>query len=71
MSMNKKPKNIQIPEELFSRICSYFLLGRREKLQETIICNELQYKLDKMQARQEYSERQEQKCSCNNSKQDA
>lgn len=69
--MDKKPKNIQIPEELFSRICSYFLLGRREKLQETIICNELQYKLDKMQARQEYSERQEQKRSYNNSKQGA
>lgn len=45
---------VQISEELFSRLCGYFLLDRREPLQERIIKDQLQEKWDRMQARAEY-----------------
>lgn len=48
-------KQIQISEELFTRLCAYHLLDRREPLQEQIIRDELQEKLDRIQARQEYA----------------
>ena len=47
-------KQIQISEELFTRLCAYFLLDRREPLQEQIIKNQLQEKMDRMQARADY-----------------
>lgn len=47
-------KQIQINEELFTRLCAYFLLDRREPLQEQIIKNQLQEKMDRMQARTDY-----------------
>lgn len=46
--------NIQISEELFSRLCAYHLLDRREPLQEQIIKDQLQEKLDKIQRRADY-----------------
>lgn len=52
-------KQIQISEELFSRLCAYHLMGRREPLQEQIIRDELQDKLDRMQARKDYSRQKE------------
>lgn len=47
-------KQIQISEELFSRLCAYHIMGRREPLQEQIIKDQLQEKLDRMQARADY-----------------
>lgn len=38
--------NVQISEELFSRLCAYFIMDRREPLQEQIIKDLLQEKLD-------------------------
>lgn len=49
--------NIQIPEELFTRLCGYFLLNKRDSLQEQIICNQLEEKLERVNARQEYAEK--------------
>lgn len=46
--------NVQISEELFSRLCAYHLLDRREPLQEQIIKDQLQEKLDKIQRRADY-----------------
>lgn len=46
--------NIQISEELFSRLYAYFLMDRREPLQEQIIKDQLQEKLDKIQRRTDY-----------------
>lgn len=46
--------NIQISEELFTRLCAYFLLDRREPLQEQIIKNQLQDKFDRVQRRADY-----------------
>lgn len=46
--------NVQISQELFSRLYAYFLMNRREPLQEQIIKNELQAKFDKIQARADY-----------------
>lgn len=47
-------KQIQIPEELFSRLCAYFIMDRREPLQEQIIKDQLQEKLDRIQRRADY-----------------
>lgn len=47
-------KSVQISEELFSRLCAYHLMDRREPLQEQIIRDGLQEKLDRMQARADY-----------------
>lgn len=46
--------NIQISEELFSRLYAYFIMDRREPLQERIIKDELQAKFDKIQRRADY-----------------
>lgn len=50
-------KQIQINEELFTRLCAFHLLGRRDPLQEQIIRDGLQDKLDRIQAREDYSKR--------------
>lgn len=47
-------KYVKISEELFSRLCAYHLIGRREPLQEQIIKDQLQEKFDRMQARADY-----------------
>lgn len=47
-------KQIQISEELFTRLCAFFLLDRREPLQEQIIQDQLQEKLDRIQRRADY-----------------
>lgn len=47
-------KQIQISEELFSRLYAYFLMDRREPLQERIIKDELQAKFDRIQRRADY-----------------
>lgn len=49
-------KTVQITEELFVRICYYFLLDRRTPSQEELIKIGLTDKLDKMQAREKYRE---------------
>lgn len=46
--------NIQISEELFTRLYAYFFFDKREPLQEQIIKDQLQEKFDRMQARAEY-----------------
>lgn len=48
-------KNVQISEELFNRIYAFFVLGHREPLQETIIRQELDAKMQRMIARDAYS----------------
>lgn len=50
-------RQVQISEELFTRLCAYHLMDRREPLQEQIIRDRLQDKLDRMQAREDYSRR--------------
>ena len=50
-------RQVQISEELFTRLCAYHLMNRREPLQEQIIRDGLQDKLDRMQAREDYSRR--------------
>lgn len=47
-------KNVQISEELFTRLCAYHILDKRDPLQEQIIRDELQDKLDRITARKEY-----------------
>ena len=52
----KMKKNVQIPEELFSRICMFFLLDRTEPEQVDAITTGLQDKLARMQLRADYME---------------
>lgn len=52
----KKTKTVQIPEELFGRLCMYFLLDRTEPGQVDAITAGLQNKLDRMQLRTDYME---------------
>lgn len=47
--------NVQISEELFTRLYAYFFFDRREPLQEQIIKNELQAKFDRIQRRADYT----------------
>lgn len=47
-------RQVQISEELFTRLCAYHLMDRREPLQEQIIQDQLQEKLDRIQARTNY-----------------
>lgn len=47
-------KQVQISEELFTRLYAYFLMDRREPLQERIIKDELQAKFDRIQCRADY-----------------
>lgn len=62
--------NIQISEELFSRLCAYHLLDRREPEQEQAIKAGLQKKLTAIQRRTNYAElinrKQERQRSCEN-----
>lgn len=62
--------NIQISEELFSRLCAYHLLDRREPEQEQAIKAELQKKLTAIQRRTDYAKlinrQQERERSCEN-----
>lgn len=46
--------NVQISEELFTRLYAYFLMDKREPLQERIIKDELQAKFDRIQRRADY-----------------
>lgn len=47
-------KQVQISEELFSRLYAYFIMDRREPLQEQTIKDLLQEKLDRIQRRADY-----------------
>lgn len=62
--------NIQISEELFSRLCAYYLLDRREPEQEQAIKAGLQKKLTAIQRRTDYAKlinrQQERERSCEN-----
>ena len=62
--------NIQISEELFSRLCGYHLLDRREPEQEQAIKAGLQKKLTAIQWRTDYAKlinrQQERSHSCEN-----
>lgn len=49
-------KQVQISQELFTRICMFFLLDRTEPEQVDAITAGLQNKLDRMQLRTEYME---------------
>lgn len=53
-------KQVQISEELFTRLCAYHLFDRREPLQEQIIKDQLQEKLNRIQARTDYIPRKKQ-----------
>lgn len=63
-------RNIQISEELFSRLCAYHLLDRREPEQEQAIKAGLQKKLTAIQRRTDYAKlinrQQERERSCEN-----
>lgn len=50
----KKNVNVQIPEELFGRLCMYHLLGRIEPENENLIKAGLEQKLQAMNRRSEY-----------------
>lgn len=52
----KKPPQVQISQELFTRICMFFLLDRTEPEQIDAITTGLQDKLARMQLRTEYIE---------------
>lgn len=52
--MNQKQKNVQIPEELFGRLCMYHLLDRTEPENEELIKAGLEQKLQAMNRRSEY-----------------
>lgn len=66
----KKQVQVQIPAELFSRLCAYHLLDRREPEQEQAIKTGLQRKLTAIQRRTDYAElinrKQERQRSCKN-----
>lgn len=47
-------RQVQISEELFSRLYGFHVLGKRDALQEQIICDQLQEKMDRMQVRADY-----------------
>jgi len=50
-------KQVQISEELFSRLYGFHVLGKQDALQAQIICDQLQEKMDRIQAREDYSRR--------------
>mgnify|MGYP007044615948 FL=1 len=50
-------KNVQISEELFTRLCTYFLADKNDILNERIIKDMLTDKLDKMAKREEYTKK--------------
>lgn len=55
----RKKTQVQISEELFSRICMYFLFDRTEPEQIKAITAGLQEKLNRMNARNDYLEQLE------------
>lgn len=58
-------KNVQIPEELFTRLCSYFFLDKNDHLQEQIIKDMLSDKMERIQRREAYTKTpQERSRSC-------
>ena len=50
-------KNVQISEELFTRLCTYFLADKNDILNEQIIKNMLTDKLKKIAKREEYTKK--------------
>ena len=52
-------KNVQISEELFSRICSYILFDKDDPENIQAIIKGLEYKLERMNKRDEYSKKME------------
>lgn len=50
----KKNVNVQIPEELFGRLCMYHLLGRTEPENEALIKAGLEKKMNAVCRRSEY-----------------
>lgn len=52
--MNQKQKNVQIPEELFGRLCMYHLLDRTEPENEALIKAGLEKKMNAVCRRSEY-----------------
>lgn len=52
----KKQPQVQISQELFTRICMFFLLNRTEPEQVDAITTGLQEKLDRISARTDYME---------------
>lgn len=50
-------KNVQINEELFVRLCTYFLADKNDILNERIIKDMLTDKLGKMAKREEYTKK--------------
>lgn len=64
MKKQKKQKQVQIPTELFSRLCAYHLLDRREPEQEQAIKTGLQRKLAAIQRRTDYAELINKKQEC-------
>lgn len=48
-------KNVQIPEELFTRLYSYFFLDKNDHLQEQIIKDMLSDKMERIQRREAYT----------------
>lgn len=50
----KKNVNVQIPEELFGRLCMYHLLGRIEPENEALIKAGLEKKMNAVCRRSEY-----------------
>jgi hypothetical protein len=58
-------KNVQIPEELFTRLYGYFFLDKNDHLQEQIIKDMLSDKMERIQRREAYAPMpQEHKRSC-------
>lgn len=49
-------KQIQIPEELFVRLCLYFLFDKTDAEQVEAITAGLEVKVEKIQARTDYME---------------
>lgn len=54
-------KQVQIPEQLFVRLCMYFLLDRTEQAQVDAITTGLQEKLNRIKNRTDYMEQLRQK----------
>lgn len=59
MSNNKKPKNIQIPEQLLIDLCNYHLAGMRNPDLDIRIRQGLQKKLDSIRRRADYQKHTE------------
>lgn len=58
-------KNVQIPEELFTRLYSYFFLDKNDHLQEQIIKDMLSDKMERIQRREQYHRSGHAPANCN------